>query len=293
MFDIIAYLEDRGIEWHEGGSENTSSDFISIQCPNPLCNDHLNHCGIHPDDLYFNCWVCGEKGNIKQIVKWIDECSWHEVKSIIKEFQKDSIEDAKPKTLISKPTKQQLPPFATKQFPVSYLHYLKKRKYDPNYLIDKYNLYAVHFIGEYRWRIIVPFYLNGQIVTYTSIHISKENKYKHAEKNKSVIEVKNMLYNIDNCTDSCVIVEGVFDVWRIGDGAIGIMGTKYTDQQLEMLINYFKKVIIAFDEGAEELGYNLAKELSGCIPEVIHIEILRGDPDELPQKEINYIRSLL
>jgi DNA primase len=137
------------------------------------------------------------------------------------------------------------------------------------------------------------------MVTYTGVHIFKDtNKniipYKHAERSKSIIEVKHMLYNIDSCKDSCIIVEGVFDVWRIGNGAIGLMGTQFTLEQLELLINYrFKKVIVAFDEGAETAGYKLARQLSGIVPSVIHIEILRGDPDTLPEEEINYIRSLL
>lgn len=301
MFDIKEYLDDRGIEWFDGGSENTSADFISIQCPNPLCNDSLNHCGIHPTELYFNCWVCGEKGNIKQIIKWIEDRDWYEVNQIItNEFQNDLDPDLD--TKVPKPRKKpinnkRLPSGSTKIFPPAYIHFLKGRGYNPDYLIEKYDLYATGFTGRHRWRIIIPFYLNGQIVTFTGKDITGKSRipYKDCKKENSIVEVKHMLYNIDNCKGkSCVVVEGCFDVWRIGNGAVSTSAIEFTDEQVDMLCGYgFKRVIVAYDCGAEDQGYKLAKQLSSVIPEVLQIEILRGDPDTLPQKDIEYIRSLI
>jgi hypothetical protein len=298
MFDIKSYLDDRGIEWFPGGSENTSADFISIQCPNPLCHDEKNHCGINPDELYFNCWVCGEKGNINQIIKWIEDCNWYEVRSIISEFQIDDIiEEPEPKRIIRpRNIKNRLPSGCSKEFPKLHYNYLKKRNYDPDYLINKYDLYATQFTGKYRYRVIIPYYLNGQIVTYSGKDITGKSEipYKHCKKEESILHPKQMLYNIDNCKSTCAVLEGVFDVWRIGDGAVATSGIEFTDEQVDMLIGYgFKRIIVVYDHGAEEHGYRLAKQLSLVVPEVLQVELLRGDPDTLPQEDIEYIRSLL
>ena len=162
-------------------------------------------------------------------------------------------------------------------------------------MIAKYNLYATTNFGDYRFRIIVPFFEKRKLITFSSIDATGKSsvKYVHAPKEKSVKDPKNALYNIDNCHESVVLVEGLFDCWRIGDGAISLMGTKYTDNQVNQVIeSNFKKILVMLDADAIGIGYQLADQLAP-FTDVDVIEILRGDPDELPDKYVQMVKGWL
>ena len=289
MFDIKTYFEDHMIHYDEEG-DNVTEGWVNIQCI--FCSDSANHLGINIESGNYHCWKCGTSGNIWSLLKEIENCSFKKIKMIYGKYQTENY-FPKNKEQTKKDIQKILPKEATKEFQNVHLNYLRKRRYIPEYVIQKYDLYATKMFGDYRFRIIFPFFYNKKIITFSSVDVTgkSRNKYKHASKENSIIDPKNALYNVDNCFDSVVLVEGVFDCWRIGDGAIALMGTKYTQKQIEQLIELqFKKILVMFDSDAIKFSHSLANQLSP-FADVEVIEIERGDPDDLPNKYVQQVRK--
>jgi DNA primase len=109
-----------------------------------------------------------------------------------------------------------------------------------------------------------------------------------------VIHHKHILYNLDTVKSSMIIVEGIFDVWRIGDGAVASFGITYTLEQI-ILITLIKpsRVFIMFDSepqaqrNAEKLGSALSS--LGMKTEVITPS--HGDPCDLTDSEVLSLRK--
>ena len=146
---------------------------------------------------------------------------------------------------------------------------------------------------NWAYRIIMPVYQNNKIVTFTSRDTTgKTNiRYKHCPNNFSIIPIKQTLYNIDNCNKySIIVVEGIFDVWRMGDDTTALYGTQATLEQV-FLFRKFRRVNILFDATAEEKAHNFAQQLNGNVKEINIILMEKGDPADLTPKKADYIKK--
>jgi hypothetical protein len=295
-FDVIAYLEDRDIKYTTEG-KNTTRGWVNIQCPFPFCDDHSNHCGINLDTKLFSCWKCGEKGSIVKLIHALETCSWAQAHSIVKQFHSylsPNIieEDWKP------PQQIKIPSGVVKEFSPLHKEYLIQRGFDPDYLIQKYHLLAGGPVGFFKFRIIIPYLLDHEPVTYSGRDITgkAKSKYRHLPNNQAILPAKKTLYNLDTVKDGkCILVEGVTDVWRIGDGCVATSGTQVTSEQILMLSDYgIKKLLIAFDNDAIDEADKLAIKCSAVIPEVKVAELPAGkDPCDLEEKEIKELKNFL
>jgi DNA primase len=193
-----------------------------------------------------------------------------------------------------------LPSTITPIFETPHKHYLQKRGFDPEYLVEKYDLKSCHTVGLYRWRIIIPIYLNKTLVNFTARAIRKglEPRYRHCPNDRAVVPRRDIFYNIDNVKGkSVVIVEGPTDVWRIGDGAICSFGTEVTDGQIALLLKKkIKNVYILFDKGdnEDEQAKELSKRLNLLFDYVEILELIdEADPGESGAETIEAIREVL
>lgn len=76
-------------------------------------------------------------------------------------------------------------------------------------------------------------------------------------------------FTIDKAAgDSCIVVEGVTDVWRLGPGAVATFGIKFRPAQVAMLARHFKTIHVLFDPepAAQAQARKLATDISrlGC-----------------------------
>lgn len=292
-FDTIAYLEDRGIAYSTEG-KNVTQGWINVQCP--WCGDPSQHLGISPSNL-LNCWRCGKHGPVINLVMEIENCSYRDVLAIIEEFQtytprsfKEEVQDR-----IETDGKNILPP-EMKELQPLHRNYLEGRGFDPDFLTEKYRLGACYLTGEYRYRIIVPVIMAEKVVNFTGMDVTGQAKmkYKNCKNDASLIPMKHVLYNIDTVRDTALVVEGVTDVWRIGDGTVAVMGMEYTQEQVRLLYTKgVKKVIVMFDEGPMERkkAGRLADALSVLLPVVEVIELNSGDPADLSDEEVRELRE--
>ena len=287
-FNIIDYLEEKGIEYITSG-KNVGAGWVGIQCV--FCGDTSFHLGCHVDSGGLNCWRCGKKDIISFIMK-AEGCSKSEAFKILRRFSK--FQNFEEKEQIQATEIEELK-YLTKDFPYIHLRYLEERNFDADFLIKKYDLYAGTVVGDFKFRIVAPIYLNERIVSLVGRDITgyEKPKYKILSNEKSIVPAKHTLYNIDTVRENTIIIsEGITDVWRIGDGCIATFGTKVTTNQINLLIG-LKNAFILFDADAKEQAHKLAHNLSGIVKYVEVIELSKSDPADMTDQEVKYLRKEL
>lgn len=280
-FDIYQYLEARTIPYSELGKNVSSGKWIGVTCP--FCNDPSNHLGINRQSKNFSCFKCGATGNILTLIQEIDQIPIQKAYQIFYQFQDKSLVYLEKRQPPSLPNDVILPKGSTKKFAGIFTNYLLSRKFNPEEIIKEYDLHCCHTIGCFKFRIIIPIYFQNRLVTYTARDITNKStiRYLHCSNEKSIIPIKNTLYNIDSIKDKAVIVEGVTDVWRLGKGSIATFGTKYTKKQLALLKG-IDILYVLYDSEASKEAENLANDLL-CITNRVDILTLKeGDPADMP-----------
>jgi DNA primase len=283
-FDIIRYLEDKRIDYQTEG-KNTTLGWVEVNCP--FCPDPSRHLGISPDKL-ISCWKCSVKGTVLKYIQEVEKCSYNYAQKIVDKYQDRNIKVPKERRTSDL---VKLPSLAT---PLQSMHrnYLIKRKFDPDYLEKKYDLLGCAEVGDYKFRIIVPVYLHNRLVTFLarSIFEGLKEPYKNAPVEESVIPIKSAVYNLDSVRNNVVIVEGVTDVWRIGEGAVATFGKKYTKNQL-VHFSGIKRAFILYDSDAQKEADKLAYDLSAIVKEVEILTLSEGDPADLSEEDVKKLRS--
>jgi len=288
LFDIKEYLDDRSIPYDEEG-KNVSNDWIGLNCP--FCTDPSNHLGIHLKSKVYSCFRCGEKGNVLDLIKIWDDINYGEAIETVLSYHnyEGYSEKAYP------PSQRCMFPPETIPMTKAHKEYLESRGFNPNLITEKYKLKGTLPAGQFKYRIMIPYFLNGEMITYSARTISKkiEPKYRHCAGRKSVVPVKKTLYNIDSLNKRAVIVEGCTDVWRIGEGACSTSGVQFTEEQINMILQKdLEQCFILFDADAKEQAEKLAFKLSS-FTRVEIIDLNSGDPADMSEDDINHLRKEL
>ena len=290
MFDAVSFCQDHGIEYWLEGSKNVSSGWIGLQCP--FCDDRSNHLGIELNTGRTVCWKCGSKPlwkvikvltNEKDPNDAIDRYSWgteRNIRSTRTDINEIDVTGIKP---LSDPFRD----------------YLKKRNFDPDYIENKYDLRYGEPFSKERYRLIIPVKYMGKNVSYQTRRIfdDKSMRYKNCKIEESVIQNKEICYNLDNCKKRVAIgVEGITDVWRIGDDCFATFGTEFTPKQLLVLKDHFNKIFWLYDptKEAREKALKASYILSamGIETEIVGVEGI-DDPGSMKECEVVELRKEL
>lgn len=285
-FDVLSYLQSRNIGYKTSG-KNVSSGWVGINCL--YCIDNSNHLGINLHSKTFNCFRCGETGNAIKLIQTIEGSSVKNAFEIVEKFN-GGVFTPKKTHYQSKLT---FPIGATKTFYSNQLKYLEKRNFNPEIAIKTYDLYSVGPIGDFKHRIIIPIYMNKRIVAYVGRDTTEQAEipYKNSPEEFSIKPVKSCLYNIDSVyRNTAIIVEGIFDSWRIGDGAIATFGTQYTHEQIRLLKG-LARVFVMYDSDALNQAKRLAHDVSAIVPYVEVVALSEGDPDNLSAGDVQALRK--
>lgn len=293
-FDIESYLESRRVEfWTEG--KNVTRGWINIKCP--WCPDPSNHLGINLSNKKISCWICSVKGTAIKLISKIDRCSFKNVLQTVKKFS--SVQYNKEKSLdisdlTERKTQVSLPIVAKRKLLPIYRAFLEQRGFNTEHIFNKYDLLCNGPIGKYKHRLIVPFYKNKRLVTFSARDVTGRAAvpYINHPIKESILSTKETLYNIDNCFETALVLEGFIDVWKVGDGACATMGTKWTAEQASLLYS-FKRVLVLFDTEpeAQENAEKLCFDLSSHIPHPEVLELDAGDPGDMNEDDINHLRK--
>lgn len=295
QFDAETYLKERGIDYLVEG-KNVSNGWIEVQCP--FCGDDPSmHLGISPERR-IHCWRCGVTGDIKKYIKQVEDCSWNDASKIVRKFLDETIQYYPIENKASeKRSKTELPKNLENLSEVHY-RYLENRNFDPIIIERKYKLKALGRSVRnedklFQYRIIIPIVMGGTIVNFVARDFTgkRSPKYVNQENKKAMLPTKNCLYNIDSVRDIILIVEGVTDVWRMGNGAVATMGTGFTTRQINQIIKRQpKKCFVMFDPepNAQQQAEKLSHVLSNFMVTTI-LELDTDDPANLTQKEADSI----
>jgi DNA primase len=297
-FDIKKYFESREVKYYLPGVKNVSHGWINIQCP--YCYDKSWHLGINEKSSIFHCYICGEKGHLTKLISKLEKTSFKNAEQILQDFknlsfESESLEIDFNKT-ISLPKTEDL-------FPLLHYKYLYNRGFDPDFLINKYQLKATNNLGKWKFRIIIPYFLNNKLVTWSGRDVTNKSplRYLFASEDESIISAKKILYNFDTVKDKCIIVEGPTDTWVFENyPAIAVSGKEFTTEQISLIAKKrLKKVLIVFDSDDNDdnlkisSGEKLANQISGIVKKVELVELSEDDPASLPANEILQIEDLL
>lgn len=290
-FDAISFLRDFGIPYRDTG-KGTRKGWVQIQCP--YCHDHSWHMGINLSKDYFSCWICHKSGLPETLVYKLTGGSFEKAKATTKEygggeflfFEDEPIQRAE-RVEIKGQTSLKL----------IHIRYLEERGFNHLDLEKKYNIRAGYTIGRFPYRIIIPVFSDHVLVNATARDVSgQQERYLSLRDDEGIIPIKQCVYNIDNAGENILIVEGPFDVWRIGGSCVCLFGTAFTMAQvLRILSKCPKNIYIMFDNEYE--AQKNATKLASCFaPFVNHVEIVgipTKDPALLTDAQAEEIRNEL
>lgn len=280
-----------------------SGEWINIDCP--YCDKEKGHynLGLNCAGNYYHCWKSIHSYPLTKVLSDVLSISQSEVKEILKDYEGGATIVKKEK--LSNIEYLELP---TNTFTKAERKYLKSRDFDPKYLYKKYHIVGGGIDGDWKFRIIIPVYYQGQLLSWTGRSIlSKEKlkqldipRYKNLSIEKSVKNIKELFFNIDNCkSDTVVLTEGAFDVLRFDGNAICSMGTELTESQINLLANRFRKIFILFDNEpeAQKKARKFGLQLSsiGIDIEVVNAyeDFGKNDMGECSREEIEIIKKEL
>lgn len=279
-----------------------SHGYVNTKCI--YCGGDSYKLGFNIKDEFCTCFACGSHSLEKTIGLFLNLNSYTVKHEVLPKYRTKSIRNFENKK--SSNVKELILP--TDTFIKSEREYLLNRRFNPDKLHKKYGVVGGGIVGDFAYRIILPLFYKGNLVSWTGRTIlSKEKcdklqipRYYNLSVEKSVMNPKDLFFNMDNCFKSSVmLVEGPFDCLRMGDNCICSFGTGIKDSQIELLANNFNKVYIAFDDETEaqhkarKLGMNLSS--LGLDVEIVNIceEFGVNDPAELLPSQVEKIKTEL
>jgi len=188
-----------------------------------------------------------------------------------------------------------------------HLAYLENRGFphrDLSCLINQYNLMATTN-QPYNDRIIIPYYVNGELVTWTARAIADATiRYKDLGLDESMIPAKQTLYNHDVLItggNTLLVVEGPFDAIKSdfygqyhGVRAVAISTNNIQDEQiyiLEEAASQFDRIVFMMDNnntGTGAVDSMRMKAKLSHIPKTSIMEVPKGRKDcgDLTPREV-------
>lgn len=294
MIDFISIFTQYNVEFRT----DVNDGWINVCCPH--CDDSSFHGGINIYGEYYHCFRCG--GNsLEYTLKKLLKIDYRTLDGLLNQysnsmqlFYQRNKKQAKGKVI-------ELP-----GGPLEKVHkkYLFNRGFDPDYLERKYKLQGTGLFGEWSYRIIIPIIYNGKVVSFQgrsllSKTMCKEQgvlRYKTLDVESSIINPKTILYNLDNCKgEKVIVVEGPFDVMRLGDNVCCTLGTTMESAQRRLLADRFKKVLFLFDpeEQAQQRALQQGEALMSLGTDVQIIDSgFTNDPGSFTKDQIKKVKEI-
>ena len=287
--DAEALLTEAGISYVSSGKNIGANGWIGIDCPR--CSDQSNHCAIVPSGTNWTCWSCGGKGSITKAIQVLGMLPYNTAAELVKKYSNKFHHE----TDIEFQNVPEVVLPGTPKLSTQTKRYLRNRGLSPLYLQQNYGVVDGGTDGKYKFRVIIPVYMNNTLVTYIARDVTgrQELRYKNLPAHESKLPTKQVIYNWDNIHKRAVVCEGAFDSWAIGLDACAVLGTAMSDAQIKLL-STLDEAIILFDNSkkAQARAEKLDCVLSFCgvdskvalLPEGV------DDPGEMSTEQVNHFR---
>lgn len=244
-------------------STRVNRGWINSNCPYCDTKTDSFNMGFNPNGKgYCTCWKCGGH-DLNRTLSLLLGIPRTELPAVLSQYEGRSgvLQELNKKT--AKAKHLELP---NQGFTSAERKYLISRNFSPRFLHEKYGVVGGGIAGDWKYRIIIPLYYKGVLVSWTGRSIlgkqtlkdKKIPRYKNLSIEKSIYSSKDLFYNLDKSQGKSVILtEGCFDVIRLGDengnsdNVICSLGTQLTESQIKLLGERFEKVFIMFDNEPE------------------------------------------
>jgi len=303
---IIDLYIDYGIETAPEGHKHCIDGWVNITCPHCTGSEGY-HLGFNIGGAYYSCWRCGTHSINYTLAKLL-QVHPKQAKQIGKEykvFRKNAggINNLSIDVKIGQ--KKFKYPSGVYELSKPHRRYLKKRHFDPDQLVKDWGLLGTSptsglkskeggFIF-YKFRILVPIIWEDQIVTYQCRDYTDRQalKYMACPQEREIIHHKHILYGHPDLWEKRIgiVVEGVFDVWRLGRSACATLGVGFTSEQVKTLARLFDKIFIVFDpeKQANLQAKKLQEELQFRGVESYVYTDLETDPGAMSNDDARYL----
>lgn len=284
-------------------STKINRGWINVDCPYCVSQNPM-HLGFNPSGNYCTCWNCGGH-ELKTTLSKILQIPRISVDGILDEYD-DSMSVRQ--SLNKKTAKGKNLKLPTDGFIKAERKYLKSRGFSPRYLHEKYGIVGGGISGRWKFRIIIPIYYNGVLMSWTGRSILDKEmlksleipRYKNLSIEESVANPKELFFNLDNCKGrNVVLTEGAFDVLRFDGNAICSLGTEMTESQIKLLSERFDRVFILFDNEpeAQEKARKFGRQLASVGVDVTVVDAYsdfgKNDMGDCDSDEIRQIKEYL
>jgi len=299
--DWRAYCRDHGIQTN---GKPRRGLWLEVRCP--FCSDKGTHGAVNVKNGVYNCWKCGNHSmtefvsmtsntpnSYKEVMNylrpWLTEAEVYTTRKVIE----DNERSVKVEKALRMPGKSPLG--------VAMKDYLRSRGFRPKYMERMYGLKDGGMSGRWAWRLMIPVNVDGKTVAWQGRTIGRDNplRYMASSLEESLMDIKDTVYNLDYVRDGkAILVEGVFDSWKIGPGSVALFGISLKDSQIKLLSERLDEAYILFDpeKRAQEQAAVLARKLSnlGVKVTVLNMEDTTSeDPGDLTKAEVKQLRELV
>lgn len=294
--DILQLYQDYTIDFVTEGHKHARQGWVNTTCPFCTGNPgyHLGYDLLHN---YFYCWRCGWHP-ITPTLALVLNIRQDEVRRLLRQYGLYLA-----RHFVEPMVEQNKKPF---QFPTDtvpllehHKRYLEERGYDVERIERVWDLKSTGPVGrldekDYKNRILIPFYWNGTVVSFTSRNTqsaSHEKRYKTCPKDRERVHMKEILYGRqEEWRETGILVEGPTDVWRMGTSSFAVSGIQYTSQQVRLISKSFKRVAVMFDDDpqARIQATKIVAELKFRGVDAFKVDI-EDDPGSMKQTDADYL----
>lgn len=279
-------LSEYNIPVGPAGHYHVREGWIQIDCPYCSPNSQGWYLGYSIEGNFVNCWRCGSHRLVNTVME-LTKLSYGEVAKLLDDLESQPFEKKKPMG------KLVLPKGIT-TLKMAHIKYLESRNFDCLQLVNLWKIRGIGIAGRLSWRIWIPIYYHGEVVSWTTRSISSRpniTRYVSAALDEEMIFHKNLLYGEDFARHAIIVNEGPFNAWRIGPGAVATFGSGYSQEQLLRMAKYPIRAICFDNEPeAQKRARKLVNDLSVFPGETYNVTLDKKDAAEESRKNIKRLR---
>lgn len=287
-------LRDEGVRiMRPGEHHHARQGWLQLDCPFCGKGSSKFHMGLSMNGGTFVCYKCGKLDRLQTIAALLDVTDRRAI-SMLKGVSYST--EANPRQSAANPRHSLVLPKGRGELKKAHVDYLRKRGFDVAELVRIWKIEGIGGFVPLQWRIFIPMFLNGKMVSWTTRAISKEAKLRYisAGATQEIVNHKTLLYGEDLCGNTICIVEGPISAWAIGPGAVATCGLGFTRPQLTRMAKYPRR-LVCFD--SERTAQRRAKQLCDALSvfpgTTENILLDAKDPAESSPKEIKSLRMII
>lgn len=289
--NLRSYLSQQGVTAAPTSHRHARSGWVNIDCPWCGPGSRKFHLGIREGSHKTACWKCGPHRLVAALAMATGRPE-SDFYHLDQEARRGPIRrEEAPKRC----GRLKLPPGLGDLLP-AHRKYLKRRGFDPDELVELWGLKGVDMTPPYAWRIWIPIRVGAEVVSWTTRSVSDnaERRYINAPPDMEAIPAKECLYGAENARHAVCVVEGPFDVWKIGPGAVCTLGVQFSAAQVEAIASYPERGICYDAEPrAQKRALQLIDKLKPFPGSTTNIELDAKDPGEAEPWEIEIVKKTL